>query len=118
MKTALHFFRAADKIKQVLEVMIVLFHVLISQIPFMKHLHSLLFLLLGCTMVAHAQKYTISGYIRDAGSGEPLISANVYDSRSGSGACKREASAQKHCLDRLKRYAGQSHAPLVSLMKG
>ncbi|HMQ47908.1 MAG TPA: TonB-dependent receptor plug domain-containing protein [Saprospiraceae bacterium] len=34
----------------------------------------------------HAQKLTISGYIRDAASGEPLISANIFDERSASGA--------------------------------
>jgi len=32
-----------------------------------------------------ATKHTISGYMRDAASGEPLISANVFDSRSGLG---------------------------------
>ncbi|MCO6493012.1 MAG: TonB-dependent receptor, partial [Phaeodactylibacter sp.] len=52
----------------------------------MKHLLSALFFLLAFSWPAGAQKHTISGYIRDAGSGEPLISANVYDSRSGSGA--------------------------------
>lgn len=52
----------------------------------MKHQLSLFFVLSFCASVAHAQKYTISGYVRDAGSGEPLISANIYDSRSGAGA--------------------------------
>ncbi|MCB0557590.1 MAG: TonB-dependent receptor [Lewinellaceae bacterium] len=52
----------------------------------MKHLFFLFFILLLCAPLARAQKYTISGYIRDANSGEPLISANVYDSRSGGGA--------------------------------
>jgi len=52
----------------------------------MKHLLFLFFALLICAVPALAQKYTISGYVRDAGSGEPLISANIYDSRSGSGA--------------------------------
>jgi hypothetical protein len=32
-----------------------------------------------------AQKHTISGYLRDADSGEPLISANVFDTRSALG---------------------------------
>ena len=52
----------------------------------MKQLLSLFFLLLFCTLGARAQKHTISGYVRDAASGEPLISANVYDSNSGAGA--------------------------------
>ncbi|MCO6478927.1 MAG: TonB-dependent receptor, partial [Phaeodactylibacter sp.] len=51
----------------------------------MKHLLSSFSLLLLCTTWASAQKYTISGYVRDAASGEPLISANVFDSRSGAG---------------------------------
>ena len=48
----------------------------------MKHL-----LLLLCTIPfwVQAQKHTISGYLRDASSGEPLISANVFDARSASG---------------------------------
>ena len=32
-----------------------------------------------------AQKFTISGYLEEASSGEKLISANVYEARSGSG---------------------------------
>lgn len=36
--------------------------------------------------VAHAQKYTLSGYITDAASGEPLIAANVLETRLGVGA--------------------------------
>ena len=48
----------------------------------MKHL-----LLLLCTIPfwVQAQKHTISGYLRDASSGEPLISANVFDARTASG---------------------------------
>jgi hypothetical protein len=48
----------------------------------MKQLLPLLFLLPICLQ---AQKYTISGYLRDAASGEPLISANIFDTRSASG---------------------------------
>jgi len=33
----------------------------------------------------NAQRYTISGYVKDAGSGEELISANVYDYKSNNG---------------------------------
>lgn len=51
----------------------------------MKHLLSSIPFLLLCTTWASAQKHTISGYVRDAASGEPLISANVFDSRSGAG---------------------------------
>lgn len=35
---------------------------------------------------ANAQKYTISGYIEDAESGEKLMAANVFDLKSGQGA--------------------------------
>lgn len=37
-------------------------------------------------LAAAAQKYTLSGYITDAASGEPLIGAAVMDEASGSGA--------------------------------
>lgn len=40
--------------------------------------------LLPCLL--SAQKVTISGYIEDAGSGEKLISANVYEAKTGDGA--------------------------------
>ncbi len=43
----------------------------------------LLLLLLPFSVLA--QKYTISGYVRDAKTGENLIGAAVYDARSGSG---------------------------------
>lgn len=47
---------------------------------------SLLFsLLLPCCLWAQAQ-FTISGYVEDAATGERLISANVFDSRTGAGA--------------------------------
>lgn len=51
----------------------------------MKSLFSLLafFCLAG---LIHAQKYTISGYIEEEGSGEKLIAANVFDARSAQGA--------------------------------
>ena len=52
----------------------------------MKQLFTLCFTLWLCVPLSNAQKFTISGYVRDAGSGEPLISANVYESRSGAGA--------------------------------
>jgi hypothetical protein len=45
-------------------------------------------LLLYCLLAvswASAQKYTISGYLTDANSGEPLISANVFDYHSSQG---------------------------------
>ena len=52
----------------------------------MKHLLPLLLFALLSPLIVDAQKYTISGYVRDADSGEPLISANIYDSHSGAGA--------------------------------
>ncbi len=54
----------------------------------MKHLSRLFFLLLFACFFGktQAQKHTISGYIEDAATGEKLISANVYDARSGAGA--------------------------------
>jgi len=47
-----------------------------------------LLLLLGVALpfVLIGQKTTISGYITDGSSGEPLISANVFESRLGAGA--------------------------------
>lgn len=49
----------------------------------MKQLLLLFFLL---PLFLSAQKHTISGYMRDGGSGEPLISASIFDARSGQGA--------------------------------
>lgn len=47
-----------------------------------------LLLVLGVlvTLVTHAQKFTISGYIKDQDSGESLIGSTVYNARSASGA--------------------------------
>jgi len=41
--------------------------------------------LLALPLPGLAQKHTISGYLRDATSGEPLISANIYDRYSDQG---------------------------------
>ena len=46
---------------------------------------SLLFLLFQHPSVFAQQKYTISGFIEDASSGEKLISAAVFDNKSASG---------------------------------
>jgi hypothetical protein len=46
----------------------------------------LLFLLLLFTVAGKAQNYTISGYITDKDTGEPLISASVFDTQSLKGA--------------------------------
>lgn len=51
----------------------------------MKTICSVTFFLLALSSLL-AQKHTISGYVKDAGSGEDLISATVFDSYSGSGA--------------------------------
>ncbi len=48
-----------------------------------KTLSTLLLLILAT--VAFSQNFTISGYIEEASSGEKLISANVYDIKSGNG---------------------------------
>ena len=45
-----------------------------------------IFLLLVCFIHVSAQKHTISGYIKDASSGESLIGANVFDKKSLSGS--------------------------------
>lgn len=45
----------------------------------------ILFLLLCSTLCLHAQKYTLSGYITDAETGEALIGANTYNFKSASG---------------------------------
>jgi hypothetical protein len=50
----------------------------------MKQLQLLLGLL-ALPLLGLAQKHTISGYLRDATSGEPLISANIYDRYSDQG---------------------------------
>ena len=42
-------------------------------------------LLISVCFAAMAQKYTISGYITDAASGEPIIGAAVIDSKSTMG---------------------------------
>src|SRR5438045_3303284 len=42
-------------------------------------------LLLVVPMVSFSQKFTISGNIRDASSGETLIGASIYEIKSGSG---------------------------------
>lgn len=42
-------------------------------------------LLLGSLLQAAAQKYTISGYVKDAASSENLIGANVFDKKTLSG---------------------------------
>ena len=46
----------------------------------------LLLLFTAATLALHAQKFTISGYIEDASSGEKLIAANVFDTKSAAGA--------------------------------
>ena len=54
--------------------------------PCMKHLFWLLCLgALPYSVLAQAQKYTISGYIKDAASGESLIGANAFEKSSLSG---------------------------------
>lgn len=42
-------------------------------------------LLFALPLLLPGQKHTISGYLRDAASGEPLINANVYDAASEQG---------------------------------
>lgn len=45
----------------------------------------IIFLLIGSTWKVSAQKFTISGYIKDASNGENLIGANVFDVNMQSG---------------------------------
>ncbi|MCB0662468.1 MAG: carboxypeptidase-like regulatory domain-containing protein [Saprospiraceae bacterium] len=45
-----------------------------------------MFLVLVLAGWVHGQKFTISGYIEDAATGEKLIAANLYDARSESGS--------------------------------
>ncbi len=45
---------------------------------------SLITLLLFCSSLSAQEKYTISGYLKDAESGETLIGANVFDAREKS----------------------------------
>jgi hypothetical protein len=52
----------------------------------MKHLTTTAFFALFAAAQLLAQRHTISGYIRDGASGEPLIGANVFNRHSGSGA--------------------------------
>jgi len=53
----------------------------------MRHLNKTLLLLCGLTGLSplFARNYTVSGYLRDAATGETLISATVYDRHSGRG---------------------------------
>lgn len=51
----------------------------------MKKIILFVFLLMNTTAWAQQEKFTISGYIEDAGSGEKLIEANVFDDVSISG---------------------------------
>jgi hypothetical protein len=45
----------------------------------MRKISILLWLLLGCSIAAFAQdKFTISGYMKDASTGEELIGSTVY----------------------------------------
>lgn len=45
----------------------------------------LLFFLMLCYSAAFTQKFTISGYIKDASNGENLIGANIYDTENHAG---------------------------------
>ena len=47
--------------------------------------HLLVFFILLAVFSLRAQKYTISGYISDAETGEKLIAANIFDQKSVAG---------------------------------
>ncbi len=49
-------------------------------------MRTLIIVLFFLPTLLHAQKFTISGYVRDAGTGENLIGATIYDLNSQSGA--------------------------------
>jgi hypothetical protein len=54
----------------------------------MQHLSRTLLALclIGQTLILPAQKFTVSGYVEDVATGEKLIAANVFDTRSLQGA--------------------------------
>lgn len=52
----------------------------------MKHIIVNFLLLVGCVSASLSQSFTVSGYIRDAATGDALLFANCYDSLSNIGA--------------------------------
>jgi len=51
---------------------------------------SLLLLLLSCMQLSFAQKFTISGTIKEAKTGEPIIGAKIFDLKSKKGTISNE----------------------------
>ena len=56
-----------------------------------------------------AQKYTISGYISDAETGEMLIGANIYDFKSKSGTVSNTYGFYSLTLDADSAYVNVSY---------
>ena len=79
----------------------------------------LLLFLLGILRTASAQTYTLSGYVRDAQSGEPLIQATVLNQTTGQGVATNRYGYYSLTLpttDTLRlrfSYVGYAPAPLT-----
>ena len=78
----------------------------------------LAFILLICAcFAAMAQKYTISGYITDAASGEPIIGAAVIDSGTAMGVVTGNTGFYSISLEKgehsliFSYRQGRSHQP-------
>mgnify|MGYP000131900353 CR=1 FL=1 len=51
---------------------------------------SLILILLTCVQLSFSQKFTISGTVKDLQSGEPIIGAKVFDTKSKKGTLSNE----------------------------
>jgi hypothetical protein len=51
---------------------------------------SLILLILTCVQLSFAQKFTISGTVKEAKTGEPIIGAKIYDLKSKKGTPSNE----------------------------
>ena len=51
---------------------------------------SLILLIMTCVQLSFAQKFTISGTIKEAKTGEPIIGAKIYDLKSKKGTLSNE----------------------------
>ena len=51
---------------------------------------SLILLIMTCVQLSFAQKFTISGTVKEAKTGEPIIGAKIYDLKSKKGTLSNE----------------------------
>ena len=51
---------------------------------------SLILLIMTCVQLSFGQKFTISGTIKEAKTGEPIIGAKIYDLKSKKGTLSNE----------------------------